>query len=191
MYLAVVGDIALRATQDAALAPRVAFDGLHDREDRRCPSPWREPVATMSAEPRVHKPGTHQLAHDLPDEAHGNLRPARYVRAGQHIRFLGQQEHGANGVVPAPSQLQSHRHSSPQAKGAEIGPNGPCQRPFETLTILVFISRAVTAPRGSHQMKTTFRALMLVVVVTGLLTACATGPRPAWTYNPASPSVGP
>ncbi len=39
-------------------------------------------------------------------------------------------------------------------------------------------------------MKATFRALILVVVVISLLTACTTGPRPAWTYTPATPSPG-
>lgn len=39
-------------------------------------------------------------------------------------------------------------------------------------------------------MKAALHALVPVVLV-GLLTACTTGPRPAWTYNPASPSAGP
>jgi nitrite reductase (NO-forming) len=39
-------------------------------------------------------------------------------------------------------------------------------------------------------MKAALRALILVTVI-GLLTACATGPRPAWTYTPATPSAGP
>jgi hypothetical protein len=74
------------------------------------------------------------------------MRPARNVRAGQNIGFLGKQQHGSNRVVASTSQLQSHGHSSPHAEGTEIGPNGPCQPPFETTTILVFISMAVTAP---------------------------------------------
>jgi nitrite reductase (NO-forming) len=39
-------------------------------------------------------------------------------------------------------------------------------------------------------MKPALRALIVVVVI-GLLTACATGPRPAWTYTPATPSIAP
>jgi len=39
-------------------------------------------------------------------------------------------------------------------------------------------------------MKPALRALIVVVVI-GLLTACTTGPRPAWTYTPATPSIAP
>ena len=39
-------------------------------------------------------------------------------------------------------------------------------------------------------MKLYLRVLILVTIA-GLLAACATGPRPAWTYVPATPSSGP
>ena len=145
--LAAVGGIARRAAQDATLAARIALHGLDDRDNGDGAGWRRKPIATAPAQPRPYQAGAHELAHDLAHQAFGDVRPARDVCARQDARFLGEENHGANGVIAAPGQLQSHGHSSPHAKGTEIGPNGPCQRPFETTTLLVSICCAGVVPQ--------------------------------------------
>ncbi len=111
VHVTVTVAAARRRAEDALPAPSVALERLDDLEHGDGVGGPAESVAAASSAGRVDQAGARQVGHDLRQEAHRDghrLGDARGAQ-GRIRRGAGDGDHGADAVVGAAGQLETHR----------------------------------------------------------------------------------